>query len=183
MFIWLVTGTVLGPLLFLIFVNDMSLCVEHSELKMFADDSRLIKAIHPTECTALDHGHLQSDIENVVKWSLQNNMSLNVSKFQLLSHKVHVHAKNTNMRLLLQLPFAFAQFSRSYQISESYLLEPSQSISDLGVCVSNDFSFEEHIKSDCKESKFKVFMGALCFQIQKFNSIIDCLQKSDSGNT
>ena len=148
-------GTVLGPLLFLIFVNDMTLSVEHSELKMFADDSRLIKAVHPTECTDLDHSHLQSDIENVVKWSLQNNMSLNVSKFQQLSHKVHVHARNVNMRLLLQLPFAFAQFSRSHQISESYLLELFQSISDLGVSVSNDFSFEEHLNQIAKKANLK----------------------------
>ena len=82
-------------------------------------------------------------------------MSLNVSKFQLLSHKVHVHARNANMRLLLELPFAFTQFFRNYQISESCLLEPSESISDLGVCVSNDFSFEEHINQIAKKANLK----------------------------
>ena len=35
-------GSVLGPLLFLLFVNDMGQSLEHSTLRMFADDSRLV---------------------------------------------------------------------------------------------------------------------------------------------
>ena len=98
-------GTVLGPLLFLLYVNDLELCLNHSKLKLFADDSRLVKDLHPVN---YEDGcvELQTDLEASLKWAQANNMVLNESKFQLLSHHIHSHAPNVNMRLLQQLPFA-----------------------------------------------------------------------------
>ena len=34
-------GTVLGPILFIIFINDMHLCIKESTVRLFADDSRI----------------------------------------------------------------------------------------------------------------------------------------------
>ena len=92
-------GTVLGPLLFILFINDMERCVNHSQLKLFADDSRLIKAVNPNSPES-DAALLQSDLDAVLKWASSNNMKLNEDKFKLLIHRVHNHAPNVNMRLL-----------------------------------------------------------------------------------
>ena len=81
-------GTVLGPLLFLLFVNDMELCVEHSNLKLFADDSRLTKSINP-ETPDAGQQLLQADLNAILSWATSNNMVLNEKKFQLLIHRVH----------------------------------------------------------------------------------------------
>ena len=40
-------GTVLGPILFILFLNDLNSCIQYSQFKLFADDSRLIKVINP----------------------------------------------------------------------------------------------------------------------------------------
>ena len=42
-------GTVLGPILFLIFINDMNSCILHSILRSFADDTRIMRAIKTIE--------------------------------------------------------------------------------------------------------------------------------------
>ena len=42
-------GTVLGPVLFIIYMNDLNAVVKHSLLKCFADDSKLIKSIENQE--------------------------------------------------------------------------------------------------------------------------------------
>ena len=39
-------GTVLGPLLFILFINDMRLCVTGSVIRFFADDTRILKHIY-----------------------------------------------------------------------------------------------------------------------------------------
>ena len=147
-------GTVLGPLLFLLFVNDIELYIENSHLKLFADDSRLFKKIHPSsspdgsEC-------LQNDLDNVCRWATANNMVLNETKFQLLSHHVHSHAPNNNMRMLQQLPFAEAQYIRQYTLPNNAILEGSSYLTDLGIVVSNDFSFEWHINQIAKKANMK----------------------------
>ena len=38
-------GTVLGPILFILFVNDMKECIKHSKVRLFADDTRIMKEI------------------------------------------------------------------------------------------------------------------------------------------
>jgi retron-type reverse transcriptase len=42
-------GTVLGPILFLIFINDLAEYIQHSTLRLFADDSIIYKQIKNKE--------------------------------------------------------------------------------------------------------------------------------------
>ena len=52
-------GSILGPLLFTIYVNDLSQSIS-SSVFMFVDDTKLIRPIHTTN----DHDHLQSDLNH-----------------------------------------------------------------------------------------------------------------------
>ena len=71
-------GTVLGPILFLIFIDDIDHCIMHSIVRCFADDTRISIAVK----SELDVLLLQSDLENVIKWSEVNNMALHKDKFE-----------------------------------------------------------------------------------------------------
>ena len=74
-------GSILGPLLFLVYVNDLPDCVSSSSsLAMFADDS---KCYHPIKCSE-DAEVLQSDINAIDSWCKEWQMSLNHSKCGLL---------------------------------------------------------------------------------------------------
>ena len=75
-------GTVLGPLLFLISIDDTVLVVKNSRVKIFADDSKLHKKI----TSLIDRLLLQRDLEKVLQWAEKNNMELNQEKLQLLHH-------------------------------------------------------------------------------------------------
>ena len=71
-------GTVLGPILFLLFINNMTECLKYSLAGMFADDSRILREISCVSDTFL----LQEDLHSIVKWSEENNMELHEHKFQ-----------------------------------------------------------------------------------------------------
>ena len=71
-------GTVLGPILFLIFINDIALCISKSILRCFTDDTRMMRAIS----ASLDMAILQNDLNIVMIWSARNNMSLHEDKFE-----------------------------------------------------------------------------------------------------
>ena len=148
-------GTVLGPLLFLLFVNDLEMCIKYSKLKLFADDSRLIKSVHPTSGSE-DAEKLQCDINAVLHWAETNNMVLNEGKFQLLCHHVHVFAPSVNMRLLQQLPFSACQYERTYSLPGNTTLTSVDFLQDLGICVTDDFSFQFHISQIARKGNMKV---------------------------
>ena len=58
-------GSVLGPLLFILFINDLEMVVSFSRVSFFADDTRVSKLIGFTE----DCLSLQIDLENILEWS------------------------------------------------------------------------------------------------------------------
>ena len=64
-------GTVLGPILFILFINDMHLCIKEPTVRLLTDDSRIYKSIGGETETKL----LQNDLENAISWSQSNNMS------------------------------------------------------------------------------------------------------------
>ena len=72
-------GSVLGPLLFVIYINDIDDCVTGRILK-FADDTK----IYRTVTSADDVSDLQSDLSNLVEWSKEWQMIFNVEKCKVM---------------------------------------------------------------------------------------------------
>ena len=80
-------GSVLGPLLFLIYVNDLpnDIC---SSLMLFADDTKIYRCIQSTE----DAETLQADLNTLSQWSTTWQLPFNVDKCKVL----HFGQKNLN---------------------------------------------------------------------------------------
>ena len=74
-------GSILGPLLFLVYVNDIPLITTSSSVALFADDTKCCRAIRTTE----DVKHLQCDLDGINEWCQMWRMNLNQSKCGLLS--------------------------------------------------------------------------------------------------
>ena len=72
-------GNILGPLLFLIYINDIGDNIT-SSLKLFADDCLLCKRTD----TENDTINLQRDSDNIIKWSDRWQMGFNPTKCSVL---------------------------------------------------------------------------------------------------
>ena len=68
-------GTVIGPVSFVSFVNDLPKVVS-SSIYMFADDTKMFRGITDNA----DHHQLQTDIDNLVAWSAVLRLSFNPVK-------------------------------------------------------------------------------------------------------
>src|SRR4051812_6631728 len=81
-------GTVLGPLLFIIFINDLpDVCSSLSHIFLFSDDAKVYNCISDlTDCEDLNNC-----CQNVFDWSDRWCMKLNIDKCKVLSIK-----RNTN---------------------------------------------------------------------------------------
>ena len=73
-------GSILGPLLFLVYINDMSSYIQHSQIFKFADDINYISSIS-------DQNILQEDIDALFTWSKDSDLNFNLKKFVHLSFK------------------------------------------------------------------------------------------------
>jgi ribonuclease P/MRP protein subunit RPP40 len=84
-------GSVLGPLLFVIFINDMDNTVEHltSILRKFADDTKLGKKVR----TDKERQELQEALEKLCHWADRWGMEFNVSKCKAM-HMGHANQKH-----------------------------------------------------------------------------------------
>ena len=73
-------GTVLGPLLFLIFINDIA-AETSSSIRLFADDCLLYREVR----THADCHLLQQDLDKLTQWSKTWGMQFNVKKCNIIS--------------------------------------------------------------------------------------------------
>lgn len=139
-------GSVLGPLLFILFVNDLPDIVNESSLYMFADDNSLLNS----------NVHLQDLI-----YDTQIKLDLFVSKFQ-------------NDKLLLnEDKTVFIKFTpRVSNCKESHLLRVKgkslQQVSStkfLGIYIDNALNWETHISELCKK------LSTICFTLYRLKNI------------
>ena len=79
-------GSILGPLLFLLYINDLPHCLSKTKPRLFADDTNLTASAN--SMTDLEAA-VNSDLENLRKWLIANKLSLNVAKteFTLIGSK------------------------------------------------------------------------------------------------
>jgi hypothetical protein len=78
-------GTVLGPLMFLLYINDIGENIRSSE-RLFADDSLVYMAVSSRN----DCQRLQDDLTTMVNWSKKWQMIFNPSKCYTLRHGTDV---------------------------------------------------------------------------------------------
>ena len=81
-------GSILGPLFFLLYINDLPECLRQTTPRLFADDTNLTatgKTVEEVERA------VNSDLEDVKKVLLANKMSLNVAKTEFLLMPISSH--------------------------------------------------------------------------------------------
>ena len=79
-------GSILGPLFFLLYINDLPACLNKTKPRLFADDTNITAA---GECLTDIENAVNSDLGSLRKWLTANKLSLNVAKteFQIIGTK------------------------------------------------------------------------------------------------
>ena len=74
-------GSVLGPLLFLLYINDIQYCSELVSIILFADDTNIL---YSDSCLEKLNEILQMEMNKIVTWLNVNRLSLNTAKTKLI---------------------------------------------------------------------------------------------------
>ena len=135
-------GSILGPLMFLLFINDLPLYTEPINTDLYADDTTLfdigISGL-PIE------SNLQIALNSLSKWCKENGMVINTGKTKLMLITIHQKraAMNTDI-LFLNL--------------NNQNLNTIKNDKILGVVVDNNLSWSSHIDNICKKIKTNLWL-------------------------
>ena len=91
-------GSVLGPLLFLIYINDLHQVTKHAEIHHFADDTNLL---YSSKSLKDINQKINFELKNIVHWLRANKISLNTKKTEIVlfrAQKTEIK-KNMNFRI------------------------------------------------------------------------------------
>jgi hypothetical protein len=123
-------GSTLGPLLFLIFIDDLPKCVSTSKCLLFADDLKLSLGVADiADCEAL-----QRDINAVMDWSVRNRLPFNNNKCKILTYS----RKRCPLNVV-------------YYLSDVPLQRVNE-IRDLGLILDTRLDFHNHVNTICKSA-------------------------------
>ena len=125
-------GSILGPLLHHFYELDLQ--APGAKLVLYADDILLYK---PVNCEK-DSNHLQNDVDTILQWIMSHGLTPNHSKTKLLNitgsrQPVSIHLK-----------------------IEGHQILPSPTVRYLGVTLSSNLTWSDHINSTCKAAKQQI---------------------------
>lgn len=124
-------GSVLGPVLFICYVNDMPLNI-HSNIKIFADDTKLFSKIDSKS----DSENLQQDLTNLEAWTNIWQLRFNATKCKVM------HIGNKNQHYTYHMT----------ENGETVELEPTKCEKDLGVYVDDQLDFSQHVQTTANKA-------------------------------
>jgi endonuclease/exonuclease/phosphatase family metal-dependent hydrolase len=131
-----IQGSVLGPVLFLMYIRDIGEGVK-ADMKIFVDDAKIKDVIEDED----DVEDLQNNLEKLYEWKNINNMKFNGSKFQLIRYGPNEDIKNNTLYF-------------TEDVEE--IIERVPSLRDLGVIMSDTAKFDDHIDHVSKKVRIKV---------------------------
>ena len=116
-------GSLLGPILFIIYINDLvEHCISGTDLYLYADDAKLFSYVTSWE----DSVRLQNDIDCLTQWMEVWLLRLNIGKCKAVSYG--------------RKP----AICMNYNVS-GVAIDKIESIKDLGVTFDNKLKFDHHI--------------------------------------
>ena len=94
-------GSSLGPLLFLIYINDLPNCLDMAQPRMFADDTSVSYA-----SDSLDEiqNVINSELKNLNSWLIANRLSLNITKteFMIIGSRQRMNATQNDIAIRIR---------------------------------------------------------------------------------
>lgn len=130
-------GSILGPLLFSLFINDLPSAIRHSSYHLYADDVQIyfpFKMPHVVEAVS----NINSDLLTVSSWTLDNRLLLNPSKCQAI---------------LLTRNGAIGRYTLPPIMISNQIISLSSRVTSLGLVISHRLSWSEH----CAKVIAKIF--------------------------
>lgn len=131
-------GSILGPLLFLLYINDLPDVTTHKCI-LFADDTTILFKCNDRENFEKD---INSTLKDIVKWMDINNLKLNISKTKAIQFKTY-----KGKQLELDINY------------EGNKIELIDSTDFLGITLDQNLNWKQHIDTLCK--KINKFVYAL----------------------
>ena len=131
-------GSILGPILFLIYINDLSFDIQDSMVDLYADDSTLYSKDTSTQ---LIECKLQNNLNMVTDWCMKNNMAINPQKTKcmLIGSKAKLrNAKELNITV------------------NNILIQNVTSHKLLGVIIDSSLTWNLQVESVCKKANSKI---------------------------
>ena len=118
-------GSILGPLLFLIYVNDLIMSSNRFQYIMFADDTTLLTSFKSHE----DENNINNELNKVYIWMCTNKLSLNIDKTKMMIF--HYYQKQ-KIKIRLKKPcimknklFSLDKLFYSHEINGKYPPTPA----------------------------------------------------------
>lgn len=124
-------GSILGPLLFNVFMNDMFFFIKLCSLINYADDNSLYKISQVLERVI---SALQNDGNEAIKWFKINGMQANPTKFQGMILSPH-EPKSCTITL-----------------ADNTEIKSENTVNLLGVLIDDKLNFTQHISACCKKA-------------------------------
>ena len=121
-------GSVLGPLLFLIYINDLHQAIKYNKTRHFADDTNILAKNKNLKQLKK---YLNLDLRNLCSWLKANKISLNCSKTELMIFRHPNKQLNYNLKI---------------KINGKKLL-PSKCVKYLGITLDNHLNWSYHVES------------------------------------
>lgn len=121
-------GSILGPLLFLLFINDIPSIV-NSNIMLFADDTKIWREINCSN----DYIQLQNDIYKILEWCSMWHLHLNIDKCKCMSicaNECVIHDYEMNNSLIVRTEFE----------------------KDVGIVFDSSLEFDRHITEKCNKA-------------------------------
>lgn len=144
-------GSHLGPILFNIFINDISLALNDVEFLLYADDLKVYRCISDE----IDCEDLQSKLSSLENWCRVNLLSLNISKCKKISF------------FKIKNPISY-----KYEL-DNIVLQDQNEIMDLGITFDSKLLFNSHIKNiSCKSMRMLGFVLRSGSEFKSINTLL-----------
>ena len=121
-------GSILGPLLFLIYINDIENCSNILSFVLYADDTN---ALCSNSCLKTLADIIQKEMNKILEWLNANKLSINPSKTKFIIFKSK--NKSLNQEITLKI--------------NNNIIKQASYVKFLGVLIDHDFSWKNHISS------------------------------------
>lgn len=142
-------GSIMGPIIFNIFINDIFSAIKDGTLFNYADDNTVLIS---AESVAGAKAKLKNECDNIVNWVKQNDMQANAQKFQVM---LSINETDDDV----------------FNLSQDVYLPCENHVKLLGVTLDQKLNFNEHISLLCVKASKQINV------LSRFRRILDVQTK------